>query len=107
MNCLRISTSNLTPWTKTSTKKEYLISNSAFILTQRRVVVQILRPPLHQVRPLLQNPLRLLRSNCPSSKTNVTQRYALIDHATCRLAQAQSHTLQYRYQLCTIRIRQS
>lgn len=58
-------------------------------------MVPLLRTPLHQIRPLLQNTGRLLRSTRSSTKKNATQGYALIDHAQSRLAQAQSHTLQH------------
>ena len=69
-------------------------------------MVQVLRPPVHKVRSLLQDPLRLLRSTSPSPKTYVTQGYALIDYAQSRLAQAQLNQIQHRHQLRSLRVRQ-
>lgn len=51
-------------------------------------MVPFLCTSVHQVRSLLQNTVRLLRSTRSSPKKNAAQGYALIDYAQSRLAQA-------------------
>lgn len=47
----------------------------------------------------------MLWSAGPSTKTYVTQGYALIDYVKSRLAQAKSHSVQHDDKFCTVWVR--
>ncbi len=67
-------------------------------------MVPILRTPLHQIRQLLQNTRRLLRSVDPPAEKNTAQRYARVHHAQSRRNQNQPHQVQHGHQRSKVRI---
>lgn len=84
-----------------------LLSNQVKIRTQRRGMVQVLCTLIHQVRSLLQNTRGLLRSARSPPETYAAQRYALINYAQSRLAQAQPDQVQHCDQLSQVVVRES